>query len=289
MDQAEAATARRAWEMFRHRRDADLGKAHGWLTLTGFHWLPDSPAVVGSLPGLWCAAGDHAVLAARPGDGLAFVETGAPVDGRFTACLDDEESLLWVRFGGTDGHRVVVELARRGGRYAVRPRDAESPVAVSFRGVPVYAYAPEWVLPGRFEPYPRPVDVAIGTAHPQVPGIQRSVGEVVFSLPGDTGELRLQVGAAGADQLTLTFYDRTNGGAAAGWRSLTFAAPAGNTPAGRHASADGTWAAGAVVLDFNRAVNFPSAFTEFGTCPMPVEGNRIPVPVEAGEKRPDAG
>ena len=276
MDQTEAATARRDWEVFRQRREADLKQDHGWLSLTGFHWLPDSPAALGTLPGLWSATGGQAALAARPGDGLAFVETGRPVDGLFTASLDDEESLLWVRYGGTDGHRVVVELARRGGRYAVRPRDAESPVAVSFSSVPVYDYAPEWVLPGRFEPYPRPVDVAIHTAHPQVPGTQRSVGEVVFSLPGAAAELRLQVSAAGPGRLNLTFHDETNGAATAGWRSLTFPAPNGGA------------AAGPVVLDFNRAVNYPSAFTEFGTCPMPVEGNRIPAAVEAGEKRPDA-
>jgi len=43
---------------------------------------------------------------------------------------------------------------------------------------------------------------------------------------------------------------------------------------------------GSVVLDFNRAINYPSAFTPYGTCPMPVAGNSIDVAVEAGEKLP---
>ena len=43
---------------------------------------------------------------------------------------------------------------------------------------------------------------------------------------------------------------------------------------------------GSVSLDFNRAVNLPCAFTDFATCPLPPEGNRLPFAVEAGEKTP---
>ncbi len=40
-------------------------------------------------------------------------------------------------------------------------------------------------------------------------------------------------------------------------------------------------------MDFNRAVNYPSAFTAFGTCPMPAGSNILGTPVEAGEKTPE--
>ena len=43
---------------------------------------------------------------------------------------------------------------------------------------------------------------------------------------------------------------------------------------------------GAVVLDFNRAVNLPCAYTDHATCPLPPAGNRLPVGIEAGEKTP---
>ena len=43
---------------------------------------------------------------------------------------------------------------------------------------------------------------------------------------------------------------------------------------------------GAVILDFNHAVNLPCAYTEFATCPLPPAGNHLPVAVEAGEKLP---
>ena len=41
-----------------------------------------------------------------------------------------------------------------------------------------------------------------------------------------------------------------------------------------------------VRLDLNRAVNLPYAFSDFGTCPAPVEGNHVPFAVTAGERRP---
>ena len=41
-----------------------------------------------------------------------------------------------------------------------------------------------------------------------------------------------------------------------------------------------------MILDFNRAINYPSAFTPYGTCPMPVKNNSLDYRIEAGEKSP---
>jgi hypothetical protein len=43
---------------------------------------------------------------------------------------------------------------------------------------------------------------------------------------------------------------------------------------------------GRVEIDFNRAINFPYAFTDYGTCPAPPAGNTLPVAVTAGELAP---
>jgi uncharacterized protein (DUF1684 family) len=40
-----------------------------------------------------------------------------------------------------------------------------------------------------------------------------------------------------------------------------------------------------LVLDFNRLENPPCAYTPFATCPLPPPGNRLPIPIPAGEKR----
>ena len=49
---------------------------------------------------------------------------------------------------------------------------------------------------------------------------------------------------------------------------------------------EGDPASGVGVLDLNRAVSYPYAFSDFGTCPAPVDGNVLPFPVAAGEKAP---
>lgn len=263
------------WQRFRANRNNALAARHGWLTLTSFAWLGESPAAVGRVPGLWSTDGTTAALTAVPGDGLSLVETGQPVDGPVTAVLADEESLMWVQYGGPDGDQVVVELAMRGGRYAIRTRDSGSPVLAAFDGVPTFPYDPAWEVTGRFEPYPAPVGVPIGTANPLVDGVHRAVGEVVFRLPGSSHEFRLQAEEENLGALTVTFHDETNGDTTDEWRKLSMPRPRPNP--------DGTLS---VVLDFNRAINYPSAFTPYGTCPMPVRNNSLDARVEAGEKRP---
>ncbi|MDJ0458081.1 DUF1684 domain-containing protein [Arthrobacter sp. NQ7] len=275
---AATSTARQErWQRFRANRNKALAAPYGWLTLTSFQWLEDSPATVDLVPGLWSTDGTDsapattAFLTATASDGLTLVESGEKVEGTISAVLADEESLMWVQFGGPEGNQVVVELAMRGGRYAVRTRDAASPVFTGFEGVPTYPYNPEWEVVGRFEPYPAPVDVPIGTANPLVDGMHRSVGEVVFRLPGSRHEFRLQAEEEKLGALTVTFHDETNGDTTDDWRKLSLARPRPD---------------GSVVLDFNRTINYPSAFTPYGTCPMPVKNNSLDIRVEAGEKQP---
>jgi uncharacterized protein (DUF1684 family) len=259
------------WERFRSGRNAALATDHGWLTLTSFQWLQPEPSELELVPGLWSTDGTTAFLSASAADGLTFVETGDPVDGTVSAVLQDEESLMWVQWGGVDGRQVVVELAMRADKYAIRTRDNSSPVLTEFRGVPTFSYNPDWVIEGRFEAYPEPVDVPIGTANPLVDGVHRSVGEVVFRVPGVPHEIRLHAEEEKLGALNVTFHDETNGDSTDEWRKVFIPRPRPD---------------GSVVIDFNRTINYPSAFSPYGTCPMPVRGNSIDVRVEAGEKLP---
>lgn len=265
------------WHRFRKSRNTALASEHGWLTLTSFQWLENRPSRVDLVPGLWStdgtgsAKGATAFLTAAAKDGLTLVENGEPVDGTISASLANEDSLLWVQFGGGDGKQMVVELVRRAHKYAIRTRDSRSPVFTEFDGVPTFDYDPGWVVHGRFEPYPEPVDVPIATANPLVDGMHRSVGEVVFRVPGIPHEIRLHAEEEKLGALTVTFHDETNGISTDEWRKVFIPRPRPD---------------GSVVIDFNRAINYPSAFTPYGTCPMPVKGNSIDVEVTAGEKLP---
>ncbi|MEV7603869.1 DUF1684 domain-containing protein [Paenarthrobacter sp. NPDC089322] len=267
-----ATDAQRArWERFRTGRNSALATEHGWLTLTSFQWLDPEPSEMELVPGLWSANGTTASLTASAADGLTLVESGEVVVGTISASLRDEESLMWVQFGGEDGKQVVVELAMRANKFAIRTRDGGSPVFTEFAGVPTYDYNPDWVVEGRFEAYPEPVDVPIGTANPLVDGVHRSVGEIVFRVPGVPHEIRLHAEEEKLGALNVTFHDETNGDTTDEWRKVFIPRPRPD---------------GSVVIDFNRAINYPSAFTPYGTCPMPVRGNSVDVRVEAGEKIP---
>ncbi|MBW4094651.1 MAG: DUF1684 domain-containing protein [Acidobacteria bacterium] len=252
------------WARFRKNRNAALAAEHGWLTLTSFQWLPSEPGALDLVPGLWWTDVNAAFLQASDDDGLTVVASGESATGLLSASLANEDSLMWVQHKDT-----VVELAVRGDRYAIRTRDETSPVLQNFSSVPTFDYNPDAVVTGTFHAYSQPKKVTIGTYRDDVPSEVELIGEVTFDLAGQQYSLAAEGAKLGA--LTLTFHDASNGISTDNWRKLELARP----------RPDGT-----VVVDFNRAINYPSAFTPFGTCPQPVAGNRLDVPVEAGEKTP---
>ena len=95
-------------------------------------------------------------------------------------------------------------------------------------------------------------------------------GEIRFKLAGQQLALTAFNGHAPGSLLVL-FTDRTSG-------TTTYEA---NLSLSVVPAADGT-----VLLDFNRAVNLPCAYTNLATCPLPPAENRLPVAIEAGEKIP---
>jgi len=254
-------SARDEWLAWRAAREGDLAQEHGWLSLTGFAWLPDRPTSLPGLPGLWWTDASGAHVEATVSEGLGV--DGEPVAGRATADVEEAGSRLWVQHG-----ERVVELLRRGGRLAVRTRDPRATTRRDFAGVPTWEHDPDWVRPGRFTAADPPARVEVRTARDDLVQHSTVVGTVDVDIDGVRH--RLSAVAAG-DGLALLFHDTTNGDASASWRTVTTSAP----------DPDGN-----VVVDFNRAVNLPFAFTAYGTCPRPVTGNRIAVPVTAGEKRP---
>jgi uncharacterized protein (DUF1684 family) len=78
----------------------------------------------------------------------------------------------------------------------------------------------------------------------------------------------------GSDKLFIIFADQTSGKQTYG--------------AGRYIYAAVPDASSKVILDFNKAENPPCAFTSFATCPLPPRQNRLPIAIEAGEKKYDA-
>ena len=97
----------------------------------------------------------------------------------------------------------------------------------------------------------------------------RLVGEIDVERDGVRHTLRLSNGHQ-PGQVTVLFSDEAQD--LAPWRVVTVDV------------ADPT--AGTLRIDLNRTLNLPYAFSDFGTCPAPVEGNHLPFAVTAGERDP---
>lgn len=277
------------WNTWRDSRNSSLATPFGWLSVVGLHWLdeestwPDAPGTFTVTDDGWVRLaldpGTKAGPAAQTLDILSRPAEAAPADEEspaddspqvrvedtgFSAKLPRGGSLGWF----TVGH-VLYELIDRGGRLGVRIRDAKSPLLSKFVEVPVFDPNRDFVFLGRFTPYESAQVRPIATAQEGLELTTTAVGEITFT--GPDGEVTLVASGCPATGLQLDFHDATNGSTTAAWRTLDLGVP----------NADGS-----LVIDFNRAVNYPFAFSAFATCPAPVPENVVPFAVTAGERRP---
>lgn len=261
----------RAWHEARIKR---LTAEDGWLTLVGLHWLKEGtnrfgsasanevvfPATAPSLVGTFFRRGSAVSVTIEPGQTLQM--NGKPFQGGILRS-DAEGSPDVLELG-----RLHFYVIKRGDKIGIRVKDPQSEARRNFHGIETYPPSASWRLEARFEPAPAPRTLAI----PNVLGAVEempSPGTAVFSWNG--AEYRLDpVVEPGSDKLFFVFADATN-------RTETYGA-------GRFLYADMP-RDGKVTLDFNRAYNPPCAFSAFATCPLPPRQNRLPVRVEAGEKR----
>ncbi|NOZ79057.1 MAG: DUF1684 domain-containing protein [Acidobacteria bacterium] len=261
------------WRAQRLRR---LTAPDGWLTLIGLDWLEPGPNSAGSaprsvvlLPGAAPHAGDFILgpdqtvtFQAAPG---AHITLAGRNVGRAQLRSDADGNPDILHAG-----RLEFYVIKRGARFAVRVKDPLSPTRTHFQGLSYFPIDPAYRVTATFTPFatPRKVEVPtmIGTtATMEAPGL------VHFTLGGKPLTLTPLVETPGDTTFFFVFRDATSGKETyGGGRFLDTPAPKGST----------------LVLDFNRAYNPPCAFTHFATCPLPPEGNDLPVPVYAGEKAP---
>jgi uncharacterized protein (DUF1684 family) len=274
-EQAMSADHQAAVEAWRSKRLERLSASDGWLTLVGLEWLDEGDNELGS------AADADVRFPARAPARLATITrhgeamTLKPAPGAKLTVDDNPVTAPIELASDAKGEPTVVELdaisffvIHRGDRWAVRIKDGESPVRTGFQGLEYYPLREDWRVQARFEPAPAgttiPVPNILGTIDDSP-----SQGSVVFTRDGQ--EVRVQAIDEGDGRLFLVFGDQTNGKGTYGGGRFLYAAPPepGQTT---------------VVVDFNQAYNPPCVFTPYATCPLPPKGNKLPFPVEAGEK-----
>ncbi|MFP5246842.1 MAG: DUF1684 domain-containing protein, partial [Thermoanaerobaculia bacterium] len=174
-----------------------------------------------------------------------------------------------------DGPTVVqmgsirFQVIKRGERYGLRVKDANADTRTQFAGLDYFPVDPKWRVEAKLEMAHPPKQIPI-TDVTGMTSNNISPGSLVFTLDGT--EYRIDpILEEGSDELFLIFKDATS-------RDDTY-------PAGRYLYAAKPGADGKVIIDFNKAYNPPCAFTSFATCPLPPLQNRLPIRIEAGEKR----
>jgi hypothetical protein len=274
-DRPDPEAYRKEIETWRKERVEGLKKEDGWLTLVGLYWLkpgenrfgsdPGNPVILpqGKAPGVagtLTLEGDKVSVRVEPG--LALTADGREVTPGMALNSDAEGKPTVLQLGS-----LTFYVIKRGDRLGVRIKDKESPERAAFKGLDNYPIRPGWRVVARFEPY-KDKKIPIANIVGQVEDTP-SPGAVVFDWQGKTYRIDALEGSPEGG-LFLIFADPTNGKETYG--------------AGRYLDTDPP-KDGKVVVDFNTAYNPPCAFTAFATCPLPPRQNKLPIRVEAGEKK----
>ena len=265
-------------EQVRARREASLRDPMGWLSLVGLHWLQAGVQRFGSDPGneivLRAAEGAVPVVAGsfevrndrvlvHPSDPALTLDGHLVTDG--LELIDD----------ASDEGPTILELAslrayliRRGaGRLALRVKDIAAPALRGFKGLDYFPIDPAWRVHGRLYPAEPGATIPV----PDIVGdvlAEPTPGMVAIELGG--GVHRLQALEAQPGHLWLVFGDATNARDTYGGGRFLVTGPVRPDDS--------------VEIDFNLAYNPPCVFSPHATCPLPPDGNRLPLRVEAGER-----
>jgi len=262
------------------KRVEGLKAPDSWLSLAGLYWLEESENSFGAgasndvvFPegkapaemGVFILENGRVTVKVK--EGVDIFHDGAPVttlemksDAEGKATVLSHRSLSWF-------------VIRRGERIGIRLRDSANPRIADFKGIERFPVSEKWRIEAEFKPYDSVKTISVPTVLGTIDESPCS-GALIFEIGGR--EYRLDpITEEGSPGYFIVFGDATNGKETYG--------------GGRFLSAEAAGPDGKVILDFNKAVNPPCAFSPFATCPLPPEQNVLPVAVKAGEKAAAGG
>jgi uncharacterized protein (DUF1684 family) len=273
-----------AW---RTDREHDLAAPDSWLTLVGLEWLKPGANSVGTAEDnqirIHAQAPEHIGLFTVSGKtpGSTLIQLLAPAGG-FPADLTVDEAparegplrISDSKPSTIKWHGLTLVVLLRGGRYALRIKDANSPTRTGFHGLNWYPPNPHFRVIAHWIPFTPPhiekIPTVIGSSlNLPAPGVAE------FTLDGKT--LRLEPVTEPEEPGVLFFILRDETSKTTTYQAARFL----HTPL----PPAGLGKSGPLILDFNRLENPPCAYTPYATCPLPPEQNRLPVAIEAGEER----
>lgn len=156
-------------------------------------------------------------------------------------------------------------ILKRGDNYALRLRDLDGEYVRNFKGIDYFSLDPSWRIIAKFVPTKgKKLHITDITGRTF---LEDSPGELHFTIKGR--KYMLEAGGT-TDEFFIVFGDLTN-------KRSTYGG-------GRFLYANAPDQEGNVVLDFNKSLNPPCAFTPFATCPLPTKKNIMKLIVDSGEK-----
>jgi len=282
------ATVRSRWSRtpnWRSEHAAELQKPDGWLALAGLEWLQAGENPFGS-------AGDnkiHLPASSPPHLGVLHLDgekvtlnppaAGFPQGFMVQGQAAQPQELHVDPDHDKNNPRMTigplnVYVIKRGGRFALRIKDAKSATLVGFHGLKWYAPNEKYRVTAHWAPYnPQKtytIATLIGTTYPaQIPG------SAEFNLLGKTYRIDPILEDPAVAKLFFVVRDTTS--STTTYPSCRFL----YTGFPDH----GLDQPGELVLDFNRLENPPCAYTSFATCPLPPPQNRLSIALPVGEQR----
>jgi uncharacterized protein (DUF1684 family) len=267
-------------EKWRAERAAGLTAPDSWLSVVGLEWLKPGDNVFGSSP-------DSQLRIHAPGSAqfgvLALdqdaVRLKAPKSGFAPGLAIDEhpatEQAVVVKGRtptqftyGTYSFFVI----QRGDKFALRIKNSRAAALVNFHHLNWYVPKPQYRVEADWVPFPEPkhetVDDVVGIKSDGL-----AFGVAKFKLDGHDVELEPVVDNERAKTLMFVLRDATSGKTTYGASRFLY------TDLPDH----GFRQPGKLLLDFNRLQNPPCAYTDFATCPLPIQANRLKVAIPAGE------
>lgn len=244
------------------RRLAALKAPEGWLNIIARVWLAEGTVTLGS------AADNDIILSSGPSHIGSLTQdaegnvTYAPEEG--PAVQLELSKYKPPRF--TAGN-LLIEVTTLNGENAVRVRDTASNAPDALAPLDYFPLDPTWRIVADWVALEAPKGLTVDTSK-SIPTDVEATHKAVFTRDGVTYELLATHGTPQAPQFVIR--DATS-------RDSTY-------PASRFVFGEDVTET-TIVLDFNKAINPPCAFTEHAVCPLPPVENVLPIRIEAGEKR----
>lgn len=263
------------YERWHDEVEQKLRSDSGWLTVVGLHWLKEGKNSLGSdfkndlrlpksakseLGYIQKTADTYRLVLNNKKDVLVDGKTPSSLNIEIQSDVSGEPSVL-------NHKNIQFFLVTRKNGTGLRVKDPNSEARKNFKGRKWLPVNEDLVLKGKWIPLEKPKTIIV----PDVIGNMNeelATGYVEFTYRNKRQKL---YPSSDSNELFIVFKDQTSGKSTYGNARFLYA------PKDKDNS---------VILDFNKAVNPPCAFTDYATCPKAPKENILPFEVQAGELPP---